>query len=124
MRTEPVGGLVLLAAVVALVWANSPLASSYTALRGAWSALPPGRAGSPAEARFTVAAAGAVARNPAPIRVKGLLDFALCVLRWWFLLMSGSSDGLRRLPRSVTAMTRVTGGADVPIQFDRRVSVS
>ncbi|MFC4610483.1 Na+/H+ antiporter NhaA [Streptomyces maoxianensis] len=34
LRTETVGGLVLLAAaVVALVWANSPLASSYTALR-------------------------------------------------------------------------------------------
>ncbi|MFD3505142.1 Na+/H+ antiporter NhaA [Streptomyces sp. NPDC058676] len=34
LRTETVGGLVLLsAAVLALVWANSPLASSYTALR-------------------------------------------------------------------------------------------
>lgn len=34
LRTETVGGLVLLAAaVVALVWANTPFASSYTALR-------------------------------------------------------------------------------------------
>ncbi|MEV0220432.1 Na+/H+ antiporter NhaA [Streptomyces sp. NPDC050704] len=34
LRTETVGGLVLLAAaVVALVWANSPLASSYTDIR-------------------------------------------------------------------------------------------
>ncbi|WSQ15228.1 Na+/H+ antiporter NhaA [Streptomyces sp. NBC_01231] len=34
LRTETVGGLVLLAAaVVALVWANSPLASSYSTLR-------------------------------------------------------------------------------------------
>ncbi|MET8405343.1 Na+/H+ antiporter NhaA, partial [Streptomyces sp900116325] len=34
LRTETVGGLVLLAAaVVALVWANTPFSSSYTTLR-------------------------------------------------------------------------------------------
>ncbi|MFI1361291.1 Na+/H+ antiporter NhaA [Streptomyces sp. NPDC020898] len=41
LRTETVGGLVLLAAaVVALVWANSPLASSYTALRDVHFGIP------------------------------------------------------------------------------------
>jgi NhaA family Na+:H+ antiporter len=41
LRTETVGGLVLLAAaVVALVWANTPFSSTYTAIRDFHSGIP------------------------------------------------------------------------------------